>query len=65
MGSAKSSYNYLSAQGYISGANSALVRNGQSCLSWYGGGNMPPGGGNNSQAVKDMNAWAAAGALDN
>jgi hypothetical protein len=65
MGSAKSAYSYLSSQGYISGTHSALVQNGSSCLSWYGGGNMPPGGGNDAQAVTDMNAWAAAGALDN
>ncbi len=37
-----------------------------SCLTWVSsGGNMPPGGGSNPQAVTDMNAWAAAGAQDN
>jgi hypothetical protein len=65
MGSAKTAYSYLKGQGYINGTGSALVKNGQSCLSWYAGGNMPPGGGADAQAVTDMNAWAAAGALDN
>jgi hypothetical protein len=63
MGSAAKAYSYLSNSGYISGTNSALVQNG-SCLTWYNG-NMPPGGGSNAQAVKDMDAWAAAGALNN
>jgi hypothetical protein len=65
MGSAKSAYSYLKGQGYISGSNSALVQDGVSCLSWLGG-NMPPGGQSSyPQAVTDMNAWVAAGALDN
>jgi hypothetical protein len=64
MGSAAKSYSYLSQNGYISGSSSALVQNGNSCLSWFAG-NMPPGGGPNPQAVKDMNAWAAAGAQNN
>ena len=57
-------YSWLSSKGYISGKSSALVDSNQSCLSWYGG-NMPPSGPSSSAAVKDMNAWAAAGALNN
>ena len=64
MSSAKGAYSYLQSNGYISGAGSALVKSG-SCLSWYGG-NMPPGGPRTlAQATSDMNAWAAAGAMDN
>ena len=62
-------YAYLASVGYIGGACPTLVQNGVSCLSWYGGGNMPPGGTGNpasdAQAVVDMNAWAAAGAQNN
>jgi hypothetical protein len=58
----KSAYSYL--QAYISGSSSILVKTG-SCLSWYGG-NMPPGGPRTeAMATSDMNAWAAAGAMDN
>ncbi|MGH7271781.1 MAG: hypothetical protein ACREJ3_15230 [Polyangiaceae bacterium] len=64
MDSANSAYSWLQGKGYISGANSALTSSLGSDLSWYGG-NMPPGGGNDSQAVTDMNSWAAAGALNN
>jgi hypothetical protein len=64
MSSATKSYSFLSGSGYINGANSSLVQSGSSCLSWFRG-NMPPGGGSNSQAVTDMKAWAAAGALNN
>ena len=65
-GSSKSSlYSWLSSKGYISGTSSALVDSNQSCLSWYGG-NMPTNGPSSwSQAVTDMNAWAAAGAQNN
>jgi hypothetical protein len=62
--SSRATYLWLRSQGYITGASPALVDSAQSCLSWYGG-NMPPGGGDNATAVADMNAWAAAGALDN
>jgi len=63
-GTPKGAYSYL--QAYMSGSPPRLVKQGQSCLSWYGG-NMPIGGGgaNNTQAVTDMNAWAAAGAQNN
>ncbi len=62
--SASNTYSWLQGKGYISGTSSALVDSNQSCLSWYGG-NMPPSGGSNAAAVKDMNAWAAAGAANN
>jgi hypothetical protein len=61
MMTASSAYTWLQSQGYISGAASPLVSTTTSCLSWYGG-NMPPDGTINPQAVADMNAWAAAGA---
>jgi hypothetical protein len=63
MSSAGSAYTYLKGQGYINGTGSILAKTG-SCLSWYGG-NMPPGGPRNMQAVTDFDAWAAAGAMDN
>ncbi len=65
-GSSKSNlYSWLQSKGYISGTSSALVDPNQSCLTWYGG-NMPTNGPSSwSAAVTDMNAWAAAGALDN
>jgi hypothetical protein len=64
MGSASGSYSWLSSQGYIRGTGSILVVTG-SCLTWYGG-TMPPGGPrSDAQAVSDMNAWAAAGAMNN
>jgi hypothetical protein len=64
MSSASASYSWLSGQRYISGTSSLLAASG-SCLSWYGG-NMPPGGTRtDAQAVSDMNAWAAAGAMNN
>ena len=62
--SAKSAYTWLQGRGYISGTSSMLVSTSASCLSWFGG-NMPPSGPNDATAVSDMNAWAAAGALDN
>jgi hypothetical protein len=62
--SSNATYLWLRSQGYITGSSPALVSTSQSCLSWYGG-NMPPGGGDDAAAVTDMNAWAAAGALNN
>jgi len=62
--SASNLYSWLQGKGYISGTSSPLVDPNQSCLSWYGG-NMPPSGPSNANAVKDMNAWAAAGAQNN
>jgi hypothetical protein len=65
-GSSKANlYSWLKNKGYINGTSSALVDSNQSCLSWYGG-NMPTNGPSSwSQAVTDMNSWAAAGALNN
>jgi hypothetical protein len=65
-GSSKANlYSWLKGKGYINGASSALVDSNQSCLSWYGG-NMPTNGPSSwSQAVSDMNSWAAAGAQNN
>jgi len=63
MGSASTSYAWLVGQGYVDGASSLLVASG-SCLSWYGG-TMPPGGQSDAQAVSDISAWVAAGALNN
>jgi hypothetical protein len=65
-GSSKSNlYTWLKGKGYINGTKSALVDPNQSCLSWYGG-NMPTNGPSSwTQAVSDMNAWAAAGAQNN
>lgn len=65
MSSASASYSWLSGQGYIRGTSSILVASFGSCLSWYGG-TMPPGGPRtDAQATSDMNAWAAAGAMNN
>jgi hypothetical protein len=64
MGSASSAYSWLSGIGQISGASSRLTGPG-SCLTWYGG-TMPFGGPRSDpQAVSAMNAWAAAGAMNN
>jgi hypothetical protein len=64
MSSATGAYSWLKSQNYISGTSSSLVSSFFSCLSWYGG-NMPPGGRSDAAAVTAMDAWAAAGALDN
>jgi hypothetical protein len=64
MGSASASFSWLQSKGYVGGSSPALTDSNQSCLSWYGG-NMPPSGGSDAQAVTDMNAWAAAGAQNN
>lgn len=64
MGSPTQAFSYLQSKGYVGSAHPSLTSASQSCLSWYGG-NMPPFGGSNAQAVTDMNAWAAAGALNN
>ncbi len=54
-------YAYLSGKGYMKGSGPPLVGS-QACLSWYSG-NMPPGGPTSlPAAVKDFDAWAAAGA---
>jgi hypothetical protein len=64
MVTANGAYTWLKAQGYLAGQSSTLVDPSKSCLKWYGG-NMPPCGGGGDRAVSDMNAWAAAGALNN
>jgi hypothetical protein len=64
MSSASGAYSYLSRKGYIQGSSSSLVSTSSSILSWFGG-NMPPSGGSDAQAVTDFQAWAAAGAQDN
>jgi hypothetical protein len=62
MGTTAKAYSYLSS--YINGTSSKLVVQGKSCLTWFGG-DMPPGGGSDAQAVTDLDAWVAAGALNN
>jgi hypothetical protein len=59
MGTSAKAYSYLSS--YINGTSSKLVVQGKSCLTWFGG-DMPPGGGKDAQAVTDLDAWVAAGA---
>jgi hypothetical protein len=64
MRTASGAYSYLQSTAYINGTGSLLAKAG-SCLSWYGG-DMPPGGThNNAMAVSDLDAWAAAGAMNN
>jgi hypothetical protein len=61
----KPAYIYLRLNGLISGTSSAIAGP-NSCLVWFGpNGNMPPGGTDNPQAVADIEAWVAAGALEN
>jgi hypothetical protein len=60
--SAPGAFSFL--QSYMSGSPPRLVSRG-SPLTWYGG-NMPAGGPRtDAQATMDMNAWAAAGAMNN
>ena len=63
MADADSAYQWLAQRGYISGAQSALVGS-NSCLRWFGG-NMPPRGTPSEDAIRDLSAWAAAGAQNN
>jgi hypothetical protein len=63
-GSPKGMFSFLQGKGQVGGASPPLTNPNTSCLSWYGG-DMPPLGPQNAQAVAQMNAWAAAGALDN
>src|SRR5580700_7607203 len=62
--SPKCMYSYLQGRGQLGGSSPSLTSPTSSCLSWYGG-NMPPLGPQNAQAVSQMNAWAAAGAMNN
>jgi hypothetical protein len=64
MTDAPSAYEWLAQRGYIGKAQSALVSKSNSCLRWFGG-NMPPRGKTNEDAVRDLEAWAAAGAVNN
>ncbi len=65
MSSASGAYSWLKQKGYVGGSSPELADPNSSCLSWLGG-NMPPGGTTSlPQAVTDLNAWAAAGGLDN
>jgi hypothetical protein len=62
MSSAKNSFAYLQEKGC---GGTSLVDPESSCLTWFGG-DMPQGGPSSyPQAVTDMDAWVAAGALDN
>jgi hypothetical protein len=63
MSSPSASYSFLASQGFISGSTTKLAGSG-SCFLWFGG-NMPPGGTSDAQAVTDLTAWAAAGAQNN
>jgi hypothetical protein len=61
MGSPSAAFSYIKGRGY---APADLVSASNSPLSWFGG-NMPPGGGSSAAAVKDFNAWYAAGGQNN
>jgi hypothetical protein len=64
MADAASAYTWLAQRGYVAGAHSALISRTNSCLRWFGG-NMPPRAAPNEDAVRDLEAWVAAGALPN
>ena len=64
MSDASSTYSWLAQRGYIAGTQSSLVSKTNSCLHWFGG-NMPPRGGANDEAARDLTAWVAAGAANN
>jgi hypothetical protein len=57
--SASGAYSFLS--GYINGSQSTL----DELFSWMGGYMPPSGPTSNSQATDDVDAWEAAGALNN
>jgi hypothetical protein len=57
-------YSYLGGKGYITAGTKPALVSSKSCLSWYGG-TMPPGGPSSATAVKDFDAWAAAGSKNN
>jgi hypothetical protein len=62
MTDADAAYQWLAGRGYIRGEHSPLVRS-NSCLRWFGA-NMPPKGVPGDSAMRDLSAWAAAGARD-
>jgi len=61
MGDASSAHTWLEQRGYIAGTRSPIASEVNSCLRWFGG-NMPPKGKPNPDAVRDFRAWVAAGA---
>jgi hypothetical protein len=63
MTDAGAAYRWLARRGYIAESGSALVSPTNSCLRWFGG-NMPPRGRADEDAVRDLTAWANAGAAD-
>jgi len=63
MRDASSAYDWLARRGYIDGTRSALVSPANSCLRWFGG-NMPPQARPAEDATRDLQAWVAAGALE-
>jgi hypothetical protein len=63
MADAPSAYAWLKQRGYIAGTQSPLVSRTNSCLRWFGG-NMPPRGAPNDEAIRDLGAWVAGGAPD-
>jgi hypothetical protein len=65
MSTAAGAYAWLQKKGWIRGTTSPIVSPQQSRISWYGG-DMPPKGPKSvPSATADMNAWVAAGALQN
>jgi hypothetical protein len=65
LGTAGEAYDSLSSSGQIHGTSSPIVSHGDSDMSWFGG-FMPLGGpSSDSAAESEMNAWVAAGALQN
>ena len=60
---AASAYEWLAQRGYIAGVQSAIVGS-NSCLRGFGG-NMPPRGPLDAGAIRDLEAWVAAGAANN
>jgi hypothetical protein len=59
--SASGCFNYIKGRGY---SPAEMVDPNNSPLSWFGG-NMPNSGTQSAAAVKDFNAWYAAGGLNN
>ena len=64
MNDAPAAYSWLVQRGYIAGSQSPLVSKSNSCLTWFGG-NMPPRGGADDDAARELDAWVAAGATNN
>jgi hypothetical protein len=64
MSDPKKSYRYLDDQGFLGGANPALVQEGTSCLSWFGG-DMPLNLKQSKAAQDEMTMWGHAGGLNN